>query len=72
MIFYFCKGVPDPPDNLSSVDATWESVYLSWVAGFNGGEEQTFVVSYMNGTHNHSVEVAVENTGKIYYNVTSE
>lgn len=64
-------SVPDPPDNLSSVDATWESVYLSWVAGFNGGEEQTFVVSYMNSTHNHSVEVAVENTGKIYYNVTN-
>lgn len=63
------RSAPDPPVNLTSVDATWESVHLFWVAGFNGGEPQTFQVFYDND--NKSVKVLAGKDSHIYYNVTN-
>ncbi|XP_063441916.1 neural cell adhesion molecule 1-like [Mytilus trossulus] len=37
---------PETPQNISVVTTTFRSVNISWIAGFNGGHEQTFSVQY--------------------------
>ncbi|CAG2242239.1 unnamed protein product [Mytilus edulis] len=37
---------PEAPQNVSVVTITFRSVNLSWIAGFNGGLEQTFTVQF--------------------------
>ncbi|XP_071174121.1 neural cell adhesion molecule 2-like [Mytilus edulis] len=37
---------PEAPQNVSVVTTTFRSVNISWIAGFNGGHEQTFSVQF--------------------------
>ncbi|CAC5416363.1 unnamed protein product [Mytilus coruscus] len=37
---------PEAPQNFSVETTTFQSVNISWIAGFNGGHEQTFSVQY--------------------------
>ncbi|CAC5416360.1 unnamed protein product [Mytilus coruscus] len=37
---------PEAPQNFSVETTTFRSVNISWIAGFNGGHEQTFSVQY--------------------------
>ncbi|XP_071173896.1 neural cell adhesion molecule 2-like [Mytilus edulis] len=37
---------PETPQNFSVETATFRSLNISWIAGFNGGHEQTFSVHY--------------------------
>ncbi|XP_071174124.1 nephrin-like isoform X2 [Mytilus edulis] len=37
---------PEAPQNVSVVTITFRSVNLSWIAGFNGGLQQTFTVQF--------------------------
>ncbi|GAB1603182.1 uncharacterized protein LOC106874759 isoform X3, partial [Argonauta hians] len=68
------RSVPDAPRDLGSIDATWESVYLQWKPGFDGGENQTFLIYKTvadSGLRSSKVvEVPVGNTRHAHYNVT--
>ena len=44
--FYIVIGAPDPPQNFSVIDQTDHSITVQWVAGYDGGHEQTFYVVY--------------------------
>ncbi|CAI9737868.1 nephrin-like isoform X1 [Octopus vulgaris] len=67
------RSVPDPPKDLVSIEATWESVYLQWTPGFDGGENQTFLIyKILTYSRKRSTdrEVLVGKTKVSHYNVT--
>ena len=35
------------PSNFSAVTSSWESITLTWAAGFDGGRRQSFTVTYV-------------------------
>ena len=45
-ISIFIADKPEAPQNLSVESVTFVSVNLSWIAGFNGGYNQTFKVQF--------------------------
>ncbi|XP_061183978.1 cell adhesion molecule DSCAM-like isoform X2 [Saccostrea echinata] len=40
------KNRPEAPYNLSVISYTWESVFLRWTPGFDGGEPQSFHIHF--------------------------
>ncbi|XP_069119334.1 cell adhesion molecule DSCAML1-like [Argopecten irradians] len=64
------KNKPEAPTGLAVTSKTWESVYLRWTPGFNGGESQTFYIRYTSLPHSshgaNDVDVATVDE----YNVT--
>ena len=40
-------GRPDPPTDVRGTERTSDSITVSWTSGYDGGEEQWFIVSYM-------------------------
>ena len=62
------KGIPDPPFNLSIVALSWGSAELTWKAGFDGGNSQTFVISVYSDTGDYHEVIANTTEG----NVTGE
>lgn len=63
---------PDAPQNFSVETKTFRSVNLSWIAGFNGGLEQTFTVQFKTIDNDKwkvkNVQINDIRTGsKIYY-----
>ncbi|XP_021371649.1 nephrin-like isoform X2 [Mizuhopecten yessoensis] len=64
------KNKPEAPSALAVLSKTWESVYLRWIPGFNGGESQTFYIRYTSLPHSshgaNDVDVATADE----YNVT--
>lgn len=44
--FELLAANPDPPSDLTVMTSSWESVALAWSAGFDGGRQQTFTVTY--------------------------
>ncbi|XP_064602372.1 hemicentin-2-like isoform X2 [Liolophura sinensis] len=50
------KSVPDACKDLKVLGMTWNSVFLDWTPGFNGGEDQTFMVYYTSDKHSDNVE----------------
>ncbi|XP_038065701.1 tyrosine-protein kinase receptor TYRO3-like isoform X1 [Patiria miniata] len=47
--------IPNKPTSLGLTDRTAESLTVNWTAGHDGGEEQSFLVSYFNTTDSESV-----------------
>lgn len=43
-ISWFNSDKPEAPQNISLKTTSFRSVNLSWIAGFNGGDHQTFSV----------------------------
>eukprot|EP00106_Octopus_bimaculoides_P010649 XP_014778091.1 PREDICTED: uncharacterized protein LOC106874759 isoform X1 [Octopus bimaculoides] len=67
------RSVPDPPKDLVSIEATWESVYLQWTPGFDGGENQTFLIyKILTDSRKRSTgrEVLVGKSNVAHFNVT--
>ncbi|XP_033759016.1 hemicentin-1-like isoform X2 [Pecten maximus] len=64
------KNKPEAPTEIVVTSKTWESVYLQWTPGFNGGESQTFYIRYTSLPHSshgaNDVDVATADE----YNVT--
>lgn len=46
-------GIPDPPTNLTLVNATHNSITFSWIPGFDGGSEQSFRILYGKSSSRH-------------------
>ena len=62
------KGIPDPPFDLSIVALSWGSAELTWKAGFDGGNSQTFIISVYSDTGDYHEVIANTTEG----NVTGE
>ena len=43
---FFITAKPDMPYNLQLVNATHDSITVSWTPGFDGGSEQSFQIRY--------------------------
>lgn len=53
-IVFFNKGAPDPPSNITaSCDVT--SIRVTWISRFNGGENQTFRINFVNNKTNTTI-----------------
>lgn len=45
-LIFFSLGKPDPPYDIKFVNATHDSITLTWQPGFDGGMEQAFRIRY--------------------------
>ncbi|XP_060076285.1 hemicentin-1-like [Ylistrum balloti] len=64
------KNKPEAPIGLTVSSKTWESVYLRWIPGFNGGESQTFYIRYTSLPHSSHGANDVDVSTADEYNVT--
>ena len=49
-------GRPNPPTNVRATEKTSDSFNVSWTSGYDGGEDQWFIVSYLK-TNSEDSEV---------------
>jgi hypothetical protein len=61
---------PEAPYNLSVISYTWESVFLGWTPGFDGGESQVFTVHFTSSVPTYSGEITVSPADATRYNIT--
>ncbi|KAJ8316286.1 hypothetical protein KUTeg_006300 [Tegillarca granosa] len=63
---------PEAPNNISMISKTWESVYLRWISGFDGGEKQSFYIHFISIPFNaHGAwNVSVIPPQELKFNVT--
>nr|XP_022324677.1 hemicentin-1-like isoform X3 [Crassostrea virginica] len=65
------KNRPDAPYNLSVISYTWESVYMGWTPGFNGGESQSFFVHFTSSVPPiYTGEITVSPPDATRFNIT--
>ncbi|XP_056010232.1 hemicentin-1-like isoform X3 [Ostrea edulis] len=65
------KNRPEAPYNLSVISYTWESVFLGWTPGFDGGESQVFIVHYTSSVPpTYTGEITVSPAEATQYNIT--
>lgn len=57
---------PDPPKNLSIVNATHDSITLTWMPGFDGGKKASYRVRYREVASEHyNYQDAKSNSNKM-------
>ncbi|KAJ8316281.1 hypothetical protein KUTeg_006295, partial [Tegillarca granosa] len=49
-------GPPDHPQNFKILTSSTDSVVVTWLAGSNGGHQQTFVISYQQTSKNETLK----------------
>lgn len=64
---------PDAPYNLSVISYTWESVYMGWTPGFNGGESQSFFIHFTSSVPPiYTGEITVSPPDATRFNITGK
>lgn len=61
---------PESPTDLHATEKSWESVFLQWNPGFDGGYTQNFMVLLQSIHGNKTVDVIPQGINK--FNVTSK
>ncbi|XP_052674901.1 hemicentin-1-like isoform X1 [Crassostrea angulata] len=65
------KNRPEAPYNLSVISYTWESVYIGWTPGFNGGETQSFFIHFTSSVPPiYTGEITVSPPAATRFNIT--
>lgn len=64
---------PEAPYNLSVISYTWESVYVGWTPGFNGGETQSFFIHFTSSVPPiYTGEITVSPPAATRFNITGK
>lgn len=64
---------PEAPYNLSVISYTWESVYVGWTPGFNGGETQSFFIHFTSNVPPiYTGEITVSPPDATRFNITGK
>lgn len=64
---------PEAPYNLSVISYTWESVYIGWTPGFNGGETQSFFIHFTSSVPPiYTGEITVSPPAATRFNITGK
>lgn len=64
---------PEAPYNLSVISYTWESVYVGWTPGFNGGETQSFFIHFTSSVPPiYTGEITVSPPAATLFNITGK
>ena len=56
--YFMFIGPPDVPSDVKVWSSGSRSISVSWVEGFNGGSEQTFIVQYRESTSTKWTNIA--------------
>ena len=65
-------ATPEAPTSLQTLSRTWESIYLQWTAGFNGGYPQQFQIQYQELGASDKAVVPAQPLSVTEFNVTGE
>ncbi|CAF1156523.1 unnamed protein product [Rotaria sordida] len=65
-------GLPDPPNQLQTINITHNSFILKWQAGYNGGSDQIYHIILNNNNNNNYTEEKSTNLNFIYFKDLNE